>query len=383
MTSSVVVSVADLPESAPSLQTGGQIRFPADDGFYAVLRQRVAEHFRTTGADQTRGNYAMWLKSALILAVFAGSYVLLVFVVTSALHAVLLTILLGVIAALVGFNIQHDGGHQAYSAAPWRNRLAAATLDLIGASSYLWHWKHAVFHHGFSNIAGQDTDISVGRVLRLEPQQAHLPHHRWQHLYIWPLYGLMAVRWQLYDDFREVVNGAIGPHRIPRPRGRELVIFAIGKLLFIGLALILPMLFHPVWVVVLLYTLSSYTLSLVLSIVFQLAHNTALCEFPLPPESTGRMAHSWAVHQVLTTADFSRRSRIVTWLCGGLNFQIEHHLFPQVCHVHYPALSPIVEATCREHGIAYREHPSFLSGLRAHFRWLRVMGQPAAVDATT
>ncbi len=319
----------------------------------------------------------MWLKTVVILSLFAGVYWLLVFVASSWMQAVPLAILLGAVAALIGFNIQHDGGHHAYSRTPWRNRAAAGALDLIGASSYLWHWKHAVFHHGFSNIAGQDTDIRVGRVLRLEPQEQRLSHHRWQHVYIWFLYGLMAVRWQLYDDFREVANGAIGPHRIPRPRGRELAIFIIGKMLFIGLALIVPMFFHPIWCVLLLYGLAAYTMGFVLSIVFQLAHNTAVCDFPRPISDDGQMAHSWALHQLLTTADFSRRNSVVTWLLGGLNYQIEHHLFPQVCHVHYPALSPIVEAACREHGIVFREHRTFFSGLRAHFRWLREMGQPA------
>ncbi len=332
----------------------------------------MAEYFRTTG--QTRGTWGLWLKSALLLATYAGSYVLLVFFATTWLQAVPLAILLGVTAALVGFNIQHDGGHQAYSVSAWRNRLAAAALDLIGASSYLWHWKHAVFHHGFSNLSGHDTDISVGRVLRLEPHQARLPHHRWQHVYIWFLYGLMAARWQLYDDFREVINGAIGPHRIPRPRGRELAIFIVGKIVFIGLALVLPMVFHPIWAVLLLYGLASYTLGFVLSVTFQLAHNTALVEFPTPP-ADGRLTHSWAEHQLLTTADFSRRSRVVTWLLGGLNFQIEHHLFPQISHVHYPALSPIIEATCREHGLVFREHQTFIGGVRAHFRWLRELGR--------
>lgn len=364
------------PEVIADLTASGRIYFPSDHGFHRALRQRVSEHFSGDGSGQARGDLAMGLKSAFILAAFAGCYVVQVFVVTTWMQAVPLAVLLGLLAALVGFNIQHDGGHQAYSRSPWRNRLAATALDLIGASSYLWHWKHAVFHHGFSNIAGHDTDISVGRVLRLEPQQPLLRHHRWQHIYIWFLYGLMASRWQLYDDFREVVTGAIGPHRIPRPRGWELAIFIVGKSLFIGVVLVLPMLFHPIWKVLLLYAISSYILGLVLSIVFQLAHNTAVSEFPVPPGPDGRMAHSWAVHQVLTTTDFSRRSRVVTWLLGGLNYQIEHHLFPQVCHVHYPALSPIIEATCREHGIVFREHVSFSAGLCAHFRWLREMGRP-------
>lgn len=351
-----------------------RIRFAPDDGFHAAVRQRAQEHFRTfPGHHRPR---VMLIKSLVILGALALAYAALLGWATMWWQAVPLAMLVGVLAALVGFNIQHDGGHQAYSRNAWRNRMAAATLDLIGASSYLWNWKHAVYHHGFANIAGHDTDITVGRLVRLEPHQPREAHHRWQHLYIWLLYGLMAMRWQLYDDLREVVQGAIGPHRIPRPRGREMAIFILGKGVFLGFALVLPMMLHPVWVVLGLYAVAASTLGVFLSVVFQLAHNTALCEFPLPTGNNGRIDHSWATHQLLTTANFSRHNPVATWFLGGLNYQIEHHLFPQVSHIHYPALSRIVEATCREHGLPYREHPSFFHGVAAHVRWLQTLGQP-------
>lgn len=381
MTSGCAVSESAVVEPGISLPSGTtanssvRVHFPNDCGFYATVRERVAEYLRQRAGDRPQGGIALWLKAVLILGLMAVGYILLVFVVTTWVQAVALAMVMGGLAALVGFNIQHDGGHQAASRYPWLNRIYASALDLVGASSYLWHWKHSVFHHGYSNISGKDTDINVGRVLRLEPHQPLLRHHRWQHVYIWFLYGLMAVRWQMYDDFREIVTGRIGPHRIPRPRGGEMALFIIGKVIFFSLVLVVPMLFHPVWVVLLLYILASYILGTVLSIVFQLAHNTALSEFPMPVEANGKMACSWAEHQLRTTADFSRRNWVMTWLLGGLNYQIEHHLFPQVSHIHYPALSPIVEATCREYGITYHEHPTFAAGLRAHFAWLREMGR--------
>lgn len=346
-----------------------------DNGFQFTLQQRVSAYFDSHRDLSIKGNRSLYLKSVIILSACVACYVALIMFVTTWWLATPLAMLLGVLAALIGFNIQHDGGHQAYSSIRWRNRLAATTLDLVGASSYLWHWKHAVFHHGRANVTGHDTDINVGRLLRLEPHQRRASFHRWQHLYIWILYCMMAARWQMYDDVREIVKGAIGPHRIPRPRGRELAIFILGKLAFVSLAIVIPLLFHPIWCVALAYAIASATLGLTLSVVFQLAHNTAQVDFPAPPDESGRMPHTWAEHQVRTAADFSRHSRIVTWLLGGLNFQIEHHLFPHISHVHYPALSPIVEATCREHGIRYRAHPSFVAGVRAHAAWLRHLGR--------
>jgi linoleoyl-CoA desaturase len=365
----------------PTPATGSPpLSFPPDDGFQRALHQRVMAYVATLPERRTDGGWTLIGKTTLLLAATALCYGLLVFIANAWWQALPLAVLLGLLAALIGFNIQHDGGHRAFSTIQWRNRAAAATLDLLGASSYLWRWKHGVFHHGFANIAGHDTDISVGRLVRLEPQQQREAHHRWQHLYIWALYGLMAIRWQLVDDIREVAAGAIGPHRIPRPRGGEMVLFIGGKVAFLALAFGLPLLCHPVLNVLLLYVVVTATLSLALALVFQLAHNTALCDFPVAP-AAGRMQHSWARHQLMTTADFARDSKVLTWLLGGLNFQIEHHLFPHLSHVHYPALSPLVEETCREYGIEFREHPSLLAGLRAHVAWLRALGA-AAPSAT-
>lgn len=335
--------------------------------------QRVDAYFAGV-ALAPQGDLSLRLKTTVILGASVTCYGLLL-VATSWWQAVPLALALGMLAALIGFNIQHDGGHRAYSPVRWRNRLAAATLDLIGGSSYLWQWKHAIFHHGRANIAGHDTDINVGRLVRLEPQQRREFFHRWQFIYIWALYGLMTIRWQCYDDFREVVTGTIGPHRIPRPRGLELLIFILGKLCFIGAILIIPLFFQPWWCVAVGYALASATLGITLAVVFQLAHNTALVAFPRAPDESGLMPHTWAEHQVLTSANFSRSSAVLTWLLGGLNFQIEHHLFPHISHVHYPALSPLVEATCREHGIPYREHRTFLAGVVAHAAWLRHLGR--------
>jgi linoleoyl-CoA desaturase len=244
----------------------------------------------------------------------------------------------------------------------------------MGASSYVWRWKHGVYHHTYVNITGHDSDIDLGVIGRLTPHQKRFPFHRWQHLYLWPLYGLLAIKWHLVDDFKDVITGRIGGHRFPRPRGWELGIFLGGKAVFLALAFGVPLLFHPAWVVLLFYGVAAAVGGMVLSVVFQLAHCVEEAEFPLPRPDTGRIENAWAVHQVETTVDFGRRSRVASWLLGGLNFQIEHHLFTRVCHVNYPAITRLVEDTCREFGVRYTAHESFRAGLASHFRWLRRMG---------
>ena len=338
----------------------------------------MAAYFAETGR-RPRDCWQMYVKTAILLAAFAGLYALLVFGARTWVEGVPLAILLGLCAAGIGLNVQHDGGHRAYSSLPWVNRLMAMTLELIGGSSYLWRWKHGVFHHTYVNITGHDTDIELGLLARLAPQQRRRAFHRWQHLYLWPLYGLLTIKWQCVDDFRKLLGGRIHAHRVPRPTGWELVTFIGGKLVFVTLAFGIPMRFHAPAVVLGYYALTGIVMGFLLSVVFQVAHCVEEAEFPAPRASTGRLDHAWAVHQAETSVDFSRGSRLLSWLLGGLNFQIEHHLFPRISHVHYPAIAGLVEQTCREFGIRYTAHRSFWAGIRSHFRWLRRMGMPGAV----
>jgi len=353
--------------------SGRKLAFGEDRAFQTELRRRVDEWLHRTGR-RPRGGWRLHLKTAIILSCFAGSYALLVFVARAWWQAVPLAVLLGLATAGIGTNIQHDGGHRAYSDRRWVNRAMAATLDLIGGSSHVWHWKHTLVHHTYVNITGYDTDIDLGRLARLSPHQERLAFHRWQHLYLWPLYGLLAVKWQLLTDFRHVATGRLCRHSIPRPKGWDLVLFVVGKAAFFTWAFAVPMLFHPIGVVLLYYCVAAGVLGLVLSVVFQLPHCVPQADFPLPREGTERMENPWAVHQASVTLDFARSNRALGWLVGGLNFHLEHHLFPVICHTHYPGLSGIVEQTCRDLGVKYAEHESFCAGVAEHYRWLRQMG---------
>jgi linoleoyl-CoA desaturase len=354
----------------------GALKFAASNGFHAELRRRVGRYFTSTGRRE-RDCPGMYLKSALIAAWFTLSYVALVIFAPTWWVALPLAVTFALAAVAVTFNIQHDGGHGAYSNYAWVNRLAAATMDLIGASSYLWHFKHGVYHHTCTNVPGHDTDIDTGELARLAPQQPRRWVHRWQHYYMWALYGLMASRWHLLGDFQDIAKGRIGPHRMPRPRGRDLALFVGGKVFSLGVILFIPMIWHPVWVVVLFYLLVTGIMGVVQAVVFQLAHCVEEADFPEPHDGTQRMDNAWAEHQVETTVDFARRSRVLCWLLGGLNFQVEHHLFPRICHINYPALSKIVEEVCREFGVRYKAHATLWAGIKSHFRWLKRMGSAA------
>jgi linoleoyl-CoA desaturase len=256
----------------------------------------------------------------------------------------------------------------------------ALTMDLTGASSYLWAQKHNIIHHTYANITDHDDDINVGLLGRLSPHQRRLAMHSWQHYYMWVLYGFLPVKWLFFDDFWNLITGHIGEYRIPRPKNWDLLKLIAGKILAFSLTFAVPLLFHPLWVVAVFYAATTLVLGITLSVIFQMAHCVEEASFPMPRADTGRIETAWAVHQVQTTVDFARGNRILTWLVGGLNFQIEHHLFPHICHVHYPALAGIVEQTCNEFGIRYVAQKSFFAGVASHFRWLRRMGMAVATQ---
>lgn len=356
------------------------VKFGPSDGFDRELRRRVGEYFAATGKKR-RDCPRMYLKTAIILTWFVASYSLLVFGTWPWWTAAILAASLGLSTAGIGFNIQHDGGHHAYSDHPWVNKLMSLSLDLIGGSSYVWARKHNSIHHSYSNITGEDDDINLGALARLSPHQPRLRFHRLQHLYLWVLYGFLPIKWQLYADYQDVITGHMGGHKFPRPKGWDLVTFIAGKCVFLTLAFGIPLWLHSVSSVIIFYLGAMYFQGLALSVVFQLAHCVEEAEFPMPKEDTGRIEAAWAAHQVQTTVDFAQRNRVLSWFVGGLNFQIEHHLFPQICHTHYAALAPLVEETCRKFGLRYAANPTFRAGVASHFRWLRRMGMPETAAA--
>ena len=366
-------SIGHHPQSN-STTPAGRLKFGPSEGFQAALKRRVDEYFHRIGRDK-RDSPKMYVKTGVIIGWFAVSYILLVFGSPPWWLAAALAVSVGLAAAAVGFNIQHDASHQAYSKNRWINRALAFTLDLLGGSSYIWARKHNSIHHSFTNITGHDDDINVGWFGRLSPHQPWRRFHRLQQFYLWFLYGFLPMKWHLIDDFRNVLVAKIGDHQIQRPQGWDRVLFFGGKLAFFTLIFGIPMFVHPWWVVLLFYAGASFVLGVVLSVVFQLAHCVEGAEFPMPIAGTGSVETCWAIHQVETTVDFAPRNRLLSWYIGGLNFQIEHHLFPQICHVHYPAIAPLVEQTCADYGVRYKSHRTFREAVVSHYRWLREMGR--------
>jgi linoleoyl-CoA desaturase len=351
-----------------------RVTFPGRLGFYDQVKKRVNNHFETNNISK-HANWRMVLKTAVILAWLVTGYVMLLYAASSLVMAIVSAVAVAQGFVLVGFNIMHDGAHGSYSKNKRLNWMMGFTLDLVGGSNMFWRHKHNVLHHTYTNINELDDDIQIGTIMRFSPEQPWRPWHRYQHWYAFPAYSLMTLLWVTFGDFRKFFTGRIGDYRIPKPSAGESFLFFLTKIFYFGYMLVLPMFFHPVLNVIAFFLVVHVVLGCTMATIFQLAHVVEDNAFPAPDPNSGEIDNEWAIHQVETTANFSAQSKLAAWYCGGLNFQIEHHLFPRVCHIHYPAISKIVEQTCREFGIKYVSHPTLRGALAAHFRFLRNLGQ--------
>lgn len=344
-----------------------------------TAQRSLTQAMMPTPEEVARGRRRLHLNAAFVAALAVASYVGLVFAPVGLGVRILFAAALVVACIAIATNVMHDGNHGSFSRSARVNRIAGWSSDLLGGSSYLWRFKHNRLHHGNTNVVGFDTDIEQMPFARLAPQQPWRPQHRYQHLYMWVLYGFLALQWFVMSDFVTLMRGRAGTHTFPtRPRRRDVALILTGKVLHLGWAIVLPMLFHPWWGVLAFYLVMSWTVGFMLAIIFQLAHCVDRAEF-LGPEAP-RRGVDFEQHQLHTTVDIRCRVPVlrhaVSWLMGGLDHQIEHHLAPKLPHTTYGLAAARLQAACAERGIEYRVHPSITSAVRSHARWLRAMGRP-------
>ncbi len=347
-----------------------KIRFAPNSEFERELNKRVNAYFENTSSTK-RDCFNMYVKSFLSISWVIVSYCLIVFAGLPVWGIILASVSLSFALNALSFNVMHDAIHGAYSKHKIVNRLMGHWLDLIGGSSYLWNSKHNYFHHSYPNITGHDDDVEVGVFARFTPHQKKYSFHRFQHLYIWFLYGFLAIKWHLLDDFQVYFTEKVNGHHRERPKGMDAAILFGGKIFFFVMVFVVPSLYYPVLYVIGFYVLIAMMQGVIMSLVFQLAHCVEEAEFPMQDEEAGIMDRTWVVHQIYTTVDFARGNKLLTWYLGGLNYQVEHHLYPHICHINYPKMSYIVEETCKDYGVPYSVHDGFLDGLRSHYNWLR------------
>lgn len=359
-----------------------KLAFQPASAFQGDLKRRVDAYFTERGLSR-HANALMMGKTIFWLAFAWGAWATTLLVPTSFPVMLVLFAVQGFGFACIGFNIGHDAIHGSYSSKPWINKLLSWSFDVMGASAATWAISHNVVHHTYTNIQKVDDDLEPGPWLIFYPQETRRLH-RFQHIYAWLLYCFIGIKWMYVKDFAQLGNkDPLTGKAIPRSAYPQL--FA-GKLLHVGLLLAAPLVLieAPVWQILIGYLVFLGAAGFTLAIVFQLAHCIEGVVFPrLPAEASGgaaKMADPWAEHQLRTTANFGR-TWLATWICGGLDHQIEHHLMPRICHIHYRALAPIVKACAEEHGLPYFHSGSFFEAVGIHARTLRRLGSGVDVAA--
>lgn len=350
---------------------------PDQQVFFKVLRERVEDYFHRTGQSK-HANASMVVKTVVLLTGYLGCITAQwVFIPTPALGFALYA-LTGVFLAGIGMSVMHDANHGAYSANENVNRWVGYSLNLLGGMVMNWKMQHNVLHHTYTNIAGLDEDIDTKLALKLSPHGPTSKAHRYQWFYAFFLYMILTLYWGVGKDLVQYIHyKRAGLNRQSRSKNIVwLLKTTLVKVLYftalIGGPIVMGM---PVWQSVVGFLIMHAVSGLILSVVFQLAHVVPDTYFPQPDER-GVIPYSWAEHQLRTTMNFSTKNKWLSWYVGGLNFQIEHHLFTKICHVHYPAIAEIVKETAAEYGVPYYEKPTFAEALRQHIAFLRIQGVP-------
>lgn len=345
--------------------------------FVKTLRKRVDAYFKENQLPKT-GGLRIKVKAIFMLAIYTVPYFLMLFGVIQNVWIMLgMSILMGFGMAGIGLSVMHDANHGSFSRKKWLNKIAGFSINFLGGNVNNWKAQHNILHHSYTNIEGYDEDIEPGSILRFSPNAEKKKIHRYQHFFAWFLYGLMTMSWTFKKDFTDVVRyenmGLL--KQLRTSFSKELWLIIATRLVYFIYMLLIPALLLEVswWQLIIGFLTVHFVAGLTLALIFQLAHVMEDTEFPMPKD--GDIKNQWAVHQLQTTLNFANGNRLLTWLIGGLNFQVEHHLFPHISHVHYRKIAPIVRKTAQEFQLPYNSIPSFFQALASHGRMLYQLGR--------
>jgi linoleoyl-CoA desaturase len=352
-------------------------------GFFTTVTTRVNAYFAVKNISPF-ANAEMWIKTVVMLLLYFVPYGLMVSG-TGADRPWLffgLWLLMGCGMIGIGTSVMHDANHGTYSRNKRINNFIGFILEVIGGYTVTWKIQHNVLHHTYTNIAGLDEDIDSIILLRFSPRQPWYWFHRYQYIYAWFFYMVMTLYWMTAKDYLQVIrykqHDLLVKQRVSLTQAVSRI--TLYKMVYYTYIVAFPILFSgmPWYFVLIGFLIMHFTAGLFLSCIFQPSHimETSAFSAPVTTDGKSRMEDSWAVHELANTTNFSPRSRILSWFIGGLNYQIEHHLFANICHVHFPGIAPIVKSTARDFGLPYHVQPTFFKALREHAKMLKVLGRP-------
>lgn len=340
--------------------------------FFNDLNKAVEQYFKEKGLKKT-GNFSLYIKATILITLAVVTYVVLMIAGFNLTGILIFYCIFGIIQAGIGFNVMHDANHGSFSDRKWVNTLMGLTANMMGVNAWLWKQKHNIIHHTYTNINGMDNDIAKSPFLRMCPSQKQLKLHRYQFIYCVPLYALSSFM-MIGSDFTKYFGKANLLNKQQKMKPNEHIIFWVSKTIYFIMFILIPVYFLGLLPAILGFILMHFMLGLTLSIVFQLAHVVEATHFLDASGSVLHIDDEWALHQVQTTADFATHNRFISWFTGGLNFQVEHHIFPMISHVHYPAIHQILKTACKKFSIQLNNYPSMSSAVASHFRFMKKLG---------
>lgn len=346
--------------------------------FFPILRKRVNTYFQENGISKT-GNINMVIKTIAMFTMYFGPFVLMLTgVITNPWLMLASCAIMGFGLAGIGMSVMHDANHGSYSKNDTVNRIIGLSLNLVGGHAFNWKVQHNYLHHTYTNVHGLDEDIRERGILRFSPHAPLAKYHKLQHIYAFFLYGFMTISWVLTKDYVQMRDyGKRGLDKMIRANfAKEVAILIVSKIVYIGYMVVLPLMVMDITFLQWLggFLFMHWVAGFTLAVIFQMAHLIEETDHHPFPHDTGTIDNQWAIHQLETTANFGTNNRLLNWYAGGLNFQVEHHLFPNICHIHYKAISKIVRETAEEYGIAYYEKPSLGAAVASHYRLLWKLG---------
>ena len=345
-----------------------------DHSFFISVKAAVDDYFDTHQLKRT-GNANLYIKTLLFIPLAILIYVFLLLGNYSATAGIVVSVLFGLSLSIIAMNTMHDACHGSFSEKKWINDLAGLTMNALGSNAFLWKIKHNILHHTFTNIDGIDNDIAAWPLLRQSPVQKWKPIHRYQFIYMFPLYAFGTLAWMFVDDFARYFSKKISSTEIKRMSVKEHLLFWISKGLYVVFYILIPlwMLGWQYWLTG--FLIIHFTMGFCLTFVFQLAHLVCNTHFEASEKGMKRIDSEWAIHELMTTSNFATDNKIVSWFLGGLNFQVEHHLFPRISHIHYPAISNIVKEECCKYHLPYNSYSTLNEALFSHIRFMRKLGK--------
>lgn len=341
--------------------------------FYTELKKRVDQYFEENQISKT-GNFRLYFKSFVLISTVIVSYTWLLFFTPPWYLSIFFAIILGLSLTFVGFNVMHDACHGSYSKNKWVNRIMGLSMNALGSNAQIWKLKHNIIHHTYTNVDGIDDDIELEPLVRQCESQPKRKMHKYQHLYMFVLYSLATFFWSFFTDFKKYFLKKINNTPLNNFELRHHILFWVSKLAYGVFYIALPiyMVGFQYWLVG--FIIVNCTMGLTLSLVFQTAHVVEITHFDEANLGDKRIEDEWAIHQIKTTADYSAGNKFLTWCLGGLNYQVIHHLFPRISHIHYPNIQKIVKETCDEFNVKYLYFNTFRAAIISHYRFMRTLG---------